>query len=299
MPEPSSSPSCFDSEFLQTLEYLSLVSRRAFLGSLLAARRSLRSGGGIEFADHRGYTETDDFRYLDWNLFARSGQLMVKRFQEEQDLRVYVLLDSSRSMGLGQPPKFDYARRLTAALAYIALVDLDRVSVTAFAAQLGDEFPLSRGKECLLGLLQFLDGLQTHPDPTELARASAAFVDRHRHPGLVVVISDWFDRAGFVRALDLLRHHRHEVHVIQLFDPAEANPSVLGDYELFDIERRSRRKVTITERSVQRYRKLFQEFQDGLRAYCLRHALGCGQTSTAIPFDEFLIQMMRTAGVVR
>jgi uncharacterized protein (DUF58 family) len=297
MAEPS--PSCFDSEFLQTLEYLSLVSRRAYLGALLAARRSLRAGGGIEFADHRGYTENDDFRYLDWNLFARTDQMMVKRFQEEQDLRVYLLLDSSRSMGLGTPPKFVYARRLAAALAYIALVDLDRVSVTAFAGELGEEFPLSRGKDCLLALLRFLDALKTQPDPTDLARATAAFVDRHRHPGLVVVISDWFDRAGFVRALDLLRHHRHEVHVIQLFDAAEADPSFLGDFELIDVERRSRRKVTITERCVQRYRQLFQEFQNSLKSYCMRHGLGCGQTSTAIPFDQFLIQMMRTAGVLR
>jgi hypothetical protein len=126
----------------------------------------------------------------------------------------------------------------------------------------------------------------------------AAFVDRHRHPGLAIVVSDWFDRAGFVRGLDLLRHHRHEVHVIQVFDPSEADPSVLGEYELLDVERRSRRKVTITQRSLNRYRQLFQEFQGSLRSYCLRHALGCGQTSTATPFDEFLIGMMRTSGIV-
>jgi uncharacterized protein (DUF58 family) len=297
MTEPSSS--CFDSEFLQTLEYLSLVSRRTFHGSLLAARRSLRAGSGLEFADHREYTGTDDFRYLDWNLFARHGQMMVKRFQEEQDLRVYLLLDCSRSMGLGRPPKLDYARRITAALAYIALVDLDRVSVTAFAGGLGAEFPLSRGKNCLIELLRFLDGLETQADPTDLARVMSAFVDRHRQPGLVIIVSDWFDRAGFVRGLDRLRHHRHEAHVIQLFDPSEADPSIRGDYELIDVERRSRRKVTITERSLRRYRQLFREFQEGLRAYCLRHALGCGQTSTATPFDAFLIQMMRTAGVLR
>jgi uncharacterized protein (DUF58 family) len=223
----------------------------------------------------------------------------VKRFQEEQDLRVYLMLDCSRSMGLGRPPKIDYARRLTAALAYIALVDLDRVSVTAFAGELGAEFPMARGKDRLLSLLEFLDSLEMQAGPTDLARAMAVFVGRRRQPGLVVIVSDWFDRAGFARALDLLRHHRHEVHVIQLFDPAEADPSILGDYELVDVERHSRRKVTITERSLRRYRQVFAEFQDGLRAYCLRHALGCGQTSTATPFDEFLIGMMRSACIVR
>ncbi len=296
---PDAASSCFTSDFLQKLEYLSLVSRRLFQGSLLAARRSLRAGSGLEFVDHREYTSTDDFRYLDWNLFARHGQMMIKRFQEEQDLRVYLLLDSSRSMGLGTPRKFDYARRLAGALAYIALVDLDRVSVTAFAGNLGDEFPLARGKDCLLRLLQFLDGLQTQAEPTDLARAMAAFIDQHHHPGLVIVISDWFDRAGFSRALDLLRHHRHEAHVIQLFDSSEAHPGMLGDHELIDVERRARRKVTITERSLRRYRQLFDEYRESLRNYCLRHGLGCGQTSTATPFDEFLIEMMRTSGMLR
>ena len=156
-----------------------------------------------------------------------------------------------------------------------------------------------RGKDCVFRLLQFLDALETRPEPTDLARTMAAFVDRHHHPGLVIVVSDWFDRAGFLRGLDLLRHHRHEVHVIQLFDPSEADPGVLGDHELIDVERRSRRKVTVTQRSLRRYSQLFEEFKGGIRAYCLRHALGCGQTSTATPFDEFLIEMMRTSGILR
>src|SRR5881398_2425430 len=121
----------FDSEFLQKLEYLSLVSKRVFRGSLLAQRRTMQMGGGIEFADHRDYTPGDDFRYLDWHLYARHEQLLLKRFQEEEDLHVYLLLDCSRSMAFGDPPKFDFARRVAAALAYIALADLDRVALVA------------------------------------------------------------------------------------------------------------------------------------------------------------------------
>src|SRR5205807_10263294 len=123
----------FDSEFLKKLEYLSLVSRRVFRGSLLAQKRTMQMGGGIEFADHREYTPGDDFRYLDWNLYARHNELMLKRFQEEEDLHVYFLLDCSRSMAFGQRCKFDLARQVTAALAYIALADLDRVAVVAYA----------------------------------------------------------------------------------------------------------------------------------------------------------------------
>src|SRR5689334_796907 len=87
----------FDSEFLKKLEYLSLVSRRVFRGQILAQRRTMQLGGGIEFADHRDYTPGDDFRYLDWNAYARHGELLLKRCHEEEDLHVYILLDRSRS----------------------------------------------------------------------------------------------------------------------------------------------------------------------------------------------------------
>src|SRR5579862_9014554 len=116
-------------------------------------------GGGIEFADHREYTAGDDFRYLDWNLYARLDELLLKRFQEEEDLHVYLLLDCSRSMGFGTPPKFDFARQVTAALAYIALADLDRVSVVAYSQEILGDFPLARGKDRILSLLRFLENL--------------------------------------------------------------------------------------------------------------------------------------------
>src|SRR5262245_38388688 len=109
----------FGSDFLQKLGYLSLVSRRVLRGPILAQRRTMQLGGGIEFAEHRDYTPGDDFRYLDWNVFARHDDLLLKRFQEEEDLHVYLLLDCSRSMDFGTPAKFDYARQVGAALAYI------------------------------------------------------------------------------------------------------------------------------------------------------------------------------------
>src|SRR5690349_15284326 len=166
----------FDSEFLKKLEYLSLVSRRVFRGQLLAQRRTMQLGGGIEFADHRDYTPGDDFRYLDWNLYARHDELLLKRFQEEEDLHVYVLLDCSRSMAFGQPLKFDYARQVAAALAYIALADLDRVAVVAFAGDVVADFPLTRGKARILSLLKFLEGLPAQGSQTDLARVVTGFV---------------------------------------------------------------------------------------------------------------------------
>ncbi|MBW3598365.1 MAG: DUF58 domain-containing protein [Planctomycetes bacterium] len=288
----------FDSDFLKKLEYLSLVSKRVFRGQLLAQRRTMQLGGGIEFADHREYTPGDDFRYLDWNVYARLGDLLLKRFQEEEDLHVYILLDASRSMSFGEPAKFDFARQVAAALAYIALADLDRVSVTAFAGDVIDAFPLTRGKQRILSLLHFLERLTPQGEATDLARITSGFVQRSRRTGLAIVISDLFDPAGFERGLNILRHHRYEPHVVHVYDRSEAEPDLLGDVELWDVETRTPRKVTITERNLRQYRRIFSEFMQSVETYCRAYGLGCTRASTEVPFDQLVLQMMRAAGAV-
>jgi uncharacterized protein (DUF58 family) len=288
----------FDSDFLKKLEYLSLVSRRVFRGQLLAQRRTMQLGGGIEFADHREYTPGDDFRYLDWNVFARHDELLLKRFQEEEDLHVYLLLDSSRSMGFGAPVKFDYARQVAAALAYIALADLDRVSVVAFAGDIVADFPLTRGKARILSLLKFLERLEPQGSVTDLARMARNFVHRGQRRGLAVVISDLFDPGGFERGLDLLRHNRYEPHVVQIFDRHEAEPQVKGDVELVDVETGLIQKVTITERNLRQYRKIFADYLESVRRYCNTYGIGGTRSATDVPFDELLLRMMRAAGAL-
>lgn len=289
----------FDSQFLKKLEYLSLISKRVFRGSLLAQRRTMQLGGGIEFADHREYTAGDDFRYLDWNVYARHGELLLKRFQEEEDLHVYLFLDCSRSMGVGEPAKFDYARQVTAALAYIALADLDRIAVVAYSDEIVADFPLTRGKDRILSLLKFLENLEPQGTATDLSRVASVFTQRQQRRGLAVVVSDLFDPGGFDRGLDVLRHRRYEPHIVQIHDHVEANPKLLGELELIDIETDGGQKVTITERALRRYKQIFQEHQDSVRQYGRKYGLGCTQTPTAVPFDELILRMMRAAGAVQ
>jgi uncharacterized protein (DUF58 family) len=290
----------FDSEFLKKLEYLSLISKRVFRGSLMAQRRTMQMGSGIEFADHREYNPGDDYRYLDWNLYARHEQLLLKRFQEEEDLHVYFLLDCSRSMAFGDPPKFDFARKVTAALAYIALADLDRIAVTAFAADIIDDFPLTRGKGRILSLLKFLENVPASGEDTNLERVATGFVHRDQRRGLVIIASDLYDPNGFERGVDILRHRRYEPHVIQMYDRYEREPAdMLGDVEMWDVESGNSRKVTVTEKNLRQYRQLFEDFQEQVQSYCNRHSLGCTRTSTEIPFDELILRMMRQAGAVR
>ena len=287
----------FDNDFLTKLEYLSIVSRKVFQGQLMAQRRTMQLGTGVEFADHRQYVPGDDFRYLDWNLYARHDELLLKRFQEEEDLHVYLLLDSSRSMAAGRPAKFDLARQIAAALAYVALSDLDRVSIYAFSNGIVDHFPLTRGKSRILSLMEFLESRQADGDASNLAELSRQFTMQAPRRGLALVLSDLYDPAGFQQGLDVLRHHKYEAHVIQIHSPEEANPTLLGDVELEDIESRSLQKVTVTEQQLRRYRKVFAEFLESVRKYCSSYGVGCTVTDTSTTFDDVVMGMMRSGGM--
>jgi len=282
----------FDSTFLKKLENLSLISRRTFPGQLLANRRARQVGSGIVFADHRNYNFGDDLRYLDWNVYARFGSELIRRFEEEKDLHVYFLLDCSQSMAWGSPNKFDYARHVTAALAYVALADLDRVCIVAFADKLYQIFPSIRGKQHLLNLMRFLESLETVGNTTDLATSMSAFVRRRQHTGLAVVIGDFFDPNGFKSGLDVLRYRDYEPHLIQIHDPLEAEPSMRGDLKLQDVETGGIRDVVISDSMLRRYKQKFAAFLDEIKRYGIDNGLNYMISSTAVPFDEMILRML-------
>ena len=291
-------PVKFDNEFMKKLEYLSLVSRKVFKGSLLARRRSRRLGGGIEFAEHRDYVPGDDLRNFDWNVFARLNSRLVKHFEEEEDLRVYCFLDCSRSMQTGEPNKFDYARQIMAALAYITLSDFDRVSVIPFASGVIDTFPLVKGKQQIVKLLQYIQRFEPTSDDTNLEKTMNDFVCRNERPGLAIIVSDLYDRNGFRAALDVLRYRNYDVRVVQIHGLEEANPKILGDVRMVDTETGQVRNVTVNESMLRRYHEKFDEYLESLRRYCTGQGFGCTISRTNIPFDELVLRMMReTDGV--
>lgn len=283
----------FPPDFLTRLEYLSIMSKRVFRGQLLAQRRTRQTGSGIEFADHREYSPGEDLRYLDWNIYARHGDLLIRRFQEEQDLHLWLLLDCSNSMNLADGRKFDLARQLTAALAWIALADLDRISVLACAAGVVEQFPLTRGRERILPLMQFLERLSASTPQTSLLESVRQFLHRRPRPGIAVILSDLFDPAGFEAGLDQLRFSGFDLHVIQLHHPLDAEPAILGDAELVDVETGAVLQTTVTEHMLNEYRRLFRQHQLAVQNYCARYNLGCTQSGCQVQFDSLVMAMMK------
>src|SRR5205814_8257029 len=170
------------------------VSRRALAGQNRADRMTPMRGRGLEFADHRPYAAGEDLRNFDWKAYKRLNRLLLRLFDEERDLPIYLLLDVSRSMA--EPAKFDMARRVTAAICYIGLAHLDRITLLPFAEGLGHESVPGRGKARIFRVFERLEQLEAD-GVTSLRASFKAFASRPRQTGLTVVISDFLDPEGF------------------------------------------------------------------------------------------------------
>jgi uncharacterized protein (DUF58 family) len=291
----------FDERFLRKLESLVLTIRRSArmsAGMLRANRASKRVGAGLEFADHRDYAAGDDLRYLDWNLYGRLGRLALRLFQEEEDLLVEVLVDASLSMSVGNPPKLDLALQIGAALAYVALANLDRVALSPLGDDEAPVLPPARGKGAILPILRFLDGVRGG-GRIGLAAAVRAFLARRRRRGLAIVISDFYDPAGHRAALDLLRHHRLEVVAIQVSAPQELAPDLRGDVELRDVETGESREMTISPALLAAYRRRHQTLLRDLEGYCRERAIPCFTVVSDQAFDAVVLRMFRAGGLLR
>lgn len=287
----------FDESFLQRLEYLYLVSQKMANRRLRANRDSEIAGSGLEFADHREYSAGDDFRNIDWKLYARTEKLFLKLFEEEQDLYIYFLIDCSRSMQLGDPSKWWYAKRVTAALSYIGLSNLDRVGIIPFARQPMGRFPPTRGRNQIFRVFDFLENLEPGEE-TGLESSLKTFVSQTSRKGMAVVLSDFFDPDGYRDALDQLRYHKFDPVVIQTYDRRELDPSVTGDIELVDAETGDTQTVTVTPKLKRAYRQRFESFSDELEAYCKKHQILSFRTPVQEAFDDLILRVFRAGGFV-
>src|SRR5271168_3768420 len=202
MPD-TQAPPLLEPQFLARLEQLELVSRKIFLGRMKGERRSKRKGQSVEFADYRNYVVGDDLRFLDWNLFARLDKLFIRLFMEEEDLHFYILIDNSLSMDFGSPTKLHYAKQVAAALAFIGLVNLDRVVIEAFNNRLAQSMPAVRGRRSLWRLLDFLNKIEP-AGPSDMRESLRTFSLKSSGKGIVVVLSDMMDKAGYEDALRYL-----------------------------------------------------------------------------------------------
>jgi uncharacterized protein (DUF58 family) len=308
--------SLWDETFLHKIEQLTLVSRRRRMGRLVGERRSPKRGSSVEFADYREYTPGDDLRQLDWNIYARLGKLFVKLFEEEEDLTVHVLLDTSRSMDwdglyaaqtisgsdapiLHTEGKFRYARRIAAALGYIALSSLDRVWMGAIHGAGVQRLGPLRGHHHALSLLHFLERLHASGD-TDLSAALRSYLVRQRQPGLLYLISDMLSPSGSLDGLRMLQSAGFEVNLIHILDPAEVNPllALTGDLRLRDIETGEVEEVSVEPSTIGIYEEKYQVWQHSIAAFCAQRSIPYYLATTDVPFEDLILHYLRRRGML-
>jgi uncharacterized protein (DUF58 family) len=288
----------FDEEFQRKLDYLALVSRRVFAGRLRAERRTKKSGSGVEFADHREYQPGDDFRYLDWNAYQRFDRLLVRLFEEEEDLAIYFILDTSSSMGFGQAKKFIYAKKVCAALAYVGLANLDRVSMVTTSDRLLERMPETRGKARIFKAFRFLREVDAD-GRTDLEDAMKTFVAQHKRRGLAVLVSDLYDPRGFEKGINVLRYHRFDPFVVHIVDPAEARPKLHGDVLVYDCETGDEREVTVTAKVLHRFAEAHAQYLAQVERFCATHQVPYVAARVDVAFDEMILRVFRRGGFLR
>lgn len=291
-----------DPEFLAWLERLRVVAGRAPASTGPGEHRSPGRGRSVEFAEHRDYRPGDDFRQIDWKAYGRLDKLFLKLFVEERERTVSVLLDCSASMAAGGPQtqqgKFDHARRLAAALAYLGLCGLNRVAVGLVSDRLQRWLPPVRGRNQAVSLFRALEAA-TPGGGTDLAAALKDFGARNSRPGLVLVVSDFLQPGAGLEGLKFLRYRKNDLLLAQVLDPAELAPEEGGDLRLVDAETGGARELTLDRRLVEAYRRALQGLCDELDGWARRQGCAYLRTTTDRPLQESVSELLRRGGLIR
>jgi uncharacterized protein (DUF58 family) len=223
MSEEKAKESFLDPKILMTLSGMELKARLVVEGIVSGLHKSPYQGFSVEFAEHREYTLGDEIKHIDWQVYGKSDRLYVKRYEEETNLRCYILLDSSKSMGYRSDgmSKLEYGSQLAAALTYLMLRQQDAVGLVTFDEAIQTYIPPRNSPRHMKIIVEVLEALEAK-NPTKISNIFHDLAERVHRRGLIIVISDLFDDPDEILvSLQHFRHKKHEVIVFHTLDPYE------------------------------------------------------------------------------
>ncbi|HZL71337.1 MAG TPA: DUF58 domain-containing protein [Planctomycetota bacterium] len=275
----------FDSAFLKRLEALRVAVRRVVGGPREGERPGVRRGGSSVFHSYRSYAQGDDFRSIDWSLYARLESLFVRERTRDEAPSLHVVVDASPSMAFGAPTKLELARRLGAALGF--LVAGEGGDVTLW---LGAKPRLFRGPGSVPGLLEAMASEEGTGRPADsLARITGR--------GLVVVASDFWDE-GLDAAMSSLAGGGHQLTLLHLLAREELDPPLRGRVRIADSESGVAVTRFVADEEIARYRELLEEHVHGWRAWAMKREASYVRCASDVPFDEVCLVYLRGEGVL-
>ena len=270
----------FPAEFLTGLHALQIAARRVPAGGRPAEQASRARGAGIELSDSRPYAAGDEFRAIDWRAWQRLDRLFVRVFHEDRDLPLYFLIDRSASMRAAAKDRS--AMQALAALAAVALQQLDRIAVFPFAQAPLLPLPGTSGKGGLGRLLTYLERLPSGTG-TGLVEQLESFATRRLRRGLCVLVSDLYDPRGLQSVLEVLTRVRHRMLLVRPVARDEARPDLHGEVEVQDCETGETLALTVDAALLDRYEAAYRAFERDLATFATSRGMGTLQVATDQP----------------
>jgi uncharacterized protein (DUF58 family) len=280
-----------DPKVVGELSSLDLVARLVVEGFLTGLHKSPYHGFSVEFAEHRQYMPGDPIRHIDWKIYAKSDRFYVKMYEEETNLRGYLLLDTSASMGYaspGQVTKLRYGSYLAAAMAYLMINQQDSVGMLTFGTGVNRFIPPRAVKTHLKVLYSELESLKAQSG-TDTLKSLQELADRIHRRGLIILISDLMDDPqGVLTSLKHFRHRKHEVIVFHVLDPYEKEFPFRDESGFIDMET-GREVLTQPWEIAKDYRQKFAAWQESYARLCRENRIDYVPIDTSVPFDRSLL----------
>ena len=280
---------------ISKLNSLELRARLVVEGFMVGLHRSPYHGFSVEFTEHRPYMQGDAPKDIDWKVYGKTEKFFIKQYEEETNLRSYILLDTSRSMQYaseGNISKLEYASTLVAALGYLMSKQQDAVGLTLYSEKINKYLPPKASKAYLQELLKHLSDV-TASDKTNTASCLNSIAEKIKRRGLVVIVSDFFDDINSIlSALKHFRYQNNEVIVFQILDPLERNFAFGSDAVFKDLETAD--EMTTQPYQIQKaYVEAMNVFLNKIKTECLNSNIEYNLIETSFPFDKALFSYIQ------
>jgi len=276
-----------DTSFFNELAKFNLVVNKRVTSHFIGPRKSMAIGRGLIFKDHRIYAPGDDFRSIDWKVYARTDDLYIKTYEEERNLVVHILMDFSASMDYGKPiTKFDYASMLGVGFAYLAMKDNEKFQFATFSEKL-EIFQPRRGMSHLAAMVHHLNEVKAKGN-SKLKESMEIYRKVIGSRSMVVLVSDFLIPLEEVKESLYLLGRTHDVKIIQVLDPVEKDMRLEGDFNLKDSESGFRLKTFISQRLRLKYRGMLEDHSAKIQETCNQLGMQFHLITTDTPlFDAF------------
>lgn len=295
-PAAAAEPEVVDLAFLRRLDRLALRTAPTLRGHGVGQRASWRRLPSSDFREHRLYLPGDDLRHVDWNASARSEHVFIKQGERPREVAIHLLVDNTASMDWGKPSKWWAARRLAAALGYVALNHGDRVALEALGGGAA-RFGPTHGKGRVPGLLRVVRELALTRQ-ADLPGALGSYAARHPRGGLALVISDFLSVESLEPVLEAMRAPAWQLLLLHLLHPAELDPTLRGEIEFWDVETRERANYDLDARALERYRGHVREWCEALEQQCFARGAAYARVLADWPIEQAMMPYLRRRRVV-